>query len=454
MGERDSAGRNLDRVVRAGILVTGSELLTGQVKDQDGPWVAERLEALGIEVADVLLVGDRRDDLASGLRYLADQGLDLIVTSGGLGPTADDVTAEVVADFAGVDMVLDPATEAQIARILRKWADRHKFSGEALTAANRKQATVPAGAIVLDPVGTAPGLVVTVPGGPLLLVLPGPPRELHGMWDAALAAAPTRELLARTPALHSVHLRMFGLPESEIAQTLREVDAEVDLSGLDIVTCLRRSELEVDLRYRGASAAADKAGKLVAEIERRHGSYLVSRDGTSTDEQVAKLLMGHQIGLAESCTGGLLAGRLTDRPGASAYLAGGVVAYSNRAKSELLGVSPELIEIHGAVSPQVARAMADGARAAFHADIGVAITGVAGPDGGTEAKPVGYVCFCVTSTSGLIRQADPVLPGDRSDIRERATDVAMHLIRQVLSDSAPDSASTQAGEVSRAGAWR
>ncbi|WP_028936784.1 competence/damage-inducible protein A [Pseudonocardia spinosispora] len=417
--------------VRAGIVVTGSELLTGHVQDRNGPWLADRLGALGVEVTDVMLVGDRRDDLAAGLRFLADQRVDLIITSGGLGPTADDVTAEVVAGFAGVDLVVDTAMEQHIATILAKWAARHGFDGEALVAANRKQATVPAGAVLLDPVGTAPGLVVTVPGGPVVLVLPGPPRELQRMWDAAVATVPMTELLARTPPFTAVHLRMFGLPESEIAQTLRDVSARVDLSGVEVITCLRRSELEVDLHYGpGADTASEE---LVAEIERRHGRYIVSRDGTSTDEQVAQLLLaGHTIGLGESCTAGMLASRLADRAGSSAYLLGGVVAYSNAAKTALLGVPALLIETHGAVSTQVARAMADGARATFGTDVGVGITGVAGPGGGTEAKPVGYVCLCVTTSDGVVRERDGVFPGGRADVRERSTDAAMHLIRRAL----------------------
>jgi nicotinamide-nucleotide amidase len=434
--------RSQARGLRAGILVTGSELLTGQVRDLDGPWLAERLGALGVDVVEIVVVGDRRADLAGGLRFLADQGAELIVTSGGLGPTADDLTAEVVAEFAGVPMVVDPAMQARIAEILRRFAVRRGFGGPALEAANRKQATVPRGATLLDPVGTAPGMVVAVPDGPVVVVLPGPPRELHGMWDAALAAPPVRRLLDGVPAFAAVHLRMFGLPESEIAQTLREVGAEVDLTGVDITTCLRRSELEVDLRYRPGTTGAEAATeKLVAEIERRHGAYLVSTDGTSTDEQVARLLAGHRIGLAESCTGGLLAARLTNRPGSSEYVRGGVVSYSNEAKINMLGVPAELIERHGAVSPEVARAMADGARRVLGADIGVGITGVAGPGGGTEAKPVGYVCFCLTTDDGQVREASPILAGGRSDIRERSTDVAMHLIRRVLSPASPTSPS-------------
>jgi len=421
--------------VRAGILVTGSELLTGQVHDRNGPWVAERLGELGVEVADVLLVGDRREDLRAGLRFLADQHTDLIVTSGGLGPTADDVTAEVVADFAGTPMHLDPDLEARIAAILARWAARTGFAGDALTAANRKQATVPVGAEILEPVGTAPGLAVRVPDGPVVLVLPGPPRELTGMWEAGLASAAVSEVLARTEPFQEIHLRMFWLPESEIAQTLRDVGPGIEEAGVEVTTCLRRTELEVDLRYRATSpGAAEAAAKLLDEIERRHGRNLVSRDGESTDAQVARLLAGHRIALAESCTGGLLAGRLTDRAGSSAYVTGGVVAYSNEAKTALLGVPKELIDTHGAVSPEVARAMADGARERFGADIGVAITGVAGPGGGTEEKPVGFVCFCVTTSDGKVREMSPVLPGQRTDVRDRSTDVAMHLIRSVLVD--------------------
>ena len=413
-------------------MVTGSELLTGQLSDSNGPWVSQRLGARGVEVTDVLVVGDRRDDLGAGLSFLAGKGVDLIITSGGLGPTADDVTAEVVAAFVGVEMVLDAEMERHIADLVRGWARRNGFEGAALGAATRKQATVPAGSVVLGPVGTAPGLVVTVPGGPLVIVLPGPPRELQRMWDAALATEPVAALLAKAPPFTSVHLRMVGLPESEIAQTLREISGQVDLSGVEITTCLRRTELEVDLRYRpGAEAASDE---LVAELERRHAKSIISRDGKSIDELVAALLAGRTIGLGESCTAGMLASRLADRAGSSAYLLGGVVAYSNAAKTKLLAVPAELIEAHGAVSAQVARAMADGARASFGADIGVGITGVAGPGGGTEAKPVGYVCLCVTDAGGHVKEFDQVLPGDRADVRERATDIAMQLILRILSE--------------------
>jgi nicotinamide-nucleotide amidase len=417
--------------VRAGLVITGTELLSGLITDRNGPWLAQRLGELGVEVAHVICVGDRPADLAAALRFLADQGVELVVTSGGLGPTADDLTAEVVAGFAGVPLELDEAMEQQIAAILARFGHLSSFDPEGLRVANRKQAMVPKGATPLDPVGTAPGLVVPVEGGPTVIVLPGPPRELQQMWLEALATPPVQEVLSRTEPFSFTQLRLFGLPESQIALTLRDVGKELDLTPLEITTCLRRAELVIDIRHRpGAEATRDA---LVEAIRARHARYLFSTDGTSLDEQVAGLLRGRRIGLAESCTAGLLAARLTEVPGSSDYVAGGVVAYSNAAKTQLLGVPAGLIEQHGAVSPEVARAMADGARERFDAGVGVGITGVAGPGGGTDAKPVGYVCLCVTTSDGAVLAGDPVLPGDRAEIRNRAVTVAMHLLRRLLS---------------------
>ncbi len=384
--------------VRAGILVTGTEVITAVITDRNGPWVSQRLAAEGVEVAHILVVGDRPEDLEAGLRFMADDGCDLIVTSGGLGPTADDLTAEVVARFAGVDMVLDEEMEAKIAEIIAGFARRMRFDPEALKVANRKQAMVPVGATALDPAGTAPGLVVEVAGGPAVIVLPGPPRELHAMWDAALATEAVQRVLERAEDFASQTVRMFGIPESEIAQSLREIEAETDTSALEITTCLRRGELEIEIRHHpGAEAEREK---LVEGLVARHERFVFSLDGSTIDDQIAELLKGHRIGLAESCTGGLLAARLTERPGSSAYVAGGVVSYSNEAKRDLLGVDEALIETHGAVSPEVARAMAEGALSRFDADVACAITGIAGPGGGTEEKPVGTVCWCVLSSDG------------------------------------------------------
>lgn len=415
--------------LRAGIVVTGTELISGQISDRNGPWLAQRLGELGVPVAHQLTVGDRPADLRAALDFLQAQGMRLIITSGGLGPTADDLTAEVVADFAQAPLELDEAMQAEIAGILAGFSHLSRFSPQALAEANRKQAMVPRGATALHPVGTAPGLVVATTGGTVVVVLPGPPRELQAMWPAALVTPEVARVLAGAQPLTTVRLRLFGLPESEIAATLREVGAQLDLSPLEITTCLRRAELEVDIRH--LPGAQDTCAALVEQIAARHGRQLFSRDGSSLDEQVAGLLGGHRIGLAESCTGGLLAGRLTDLPGSSAYVAGGVVAYSNQAKIELLDVPAPLIDQHGAVSPQVALAMADGARARFGADVGCGITGVAGPGGGTETKPVGYVCVCVQAGDRVLAR-DVVLPGDRTEVRDRTATLAMHLIRRLL----------------------
>lgn len=416
--------------VRAGILVTGTEVITAVITDRNGPWVSQHLAAEGVEVAHILVVGDRPEDLEAGLRFMADDGCDLIVTSGGLGPTADDLTAEIVARFAGVELVLDEEMEAKIAAIIAGFARRMRFDPEALKAANQKQAMIPVGATALDPAGTAPGLVVEVEDGPTVIVLPGPPRELHAMWDAALASEPVQRVLDRAEDFVSQTVRMFGIPESEIAQSLREIEADTDLSALEITTCLRRGELEVEIRHHpGADAEREK---LVEGLVKRHERFVFSLDGSTIDEQVADLLKGHRIGLAESCTGGLLAARLTDRPGSSAYVAGGVVSYSNEAKRDLLGVDEALIEAHGAVSSEVAKSMAEGALARFDADVAVAITGIAGPGGGTEEKPVGTVCWCVMSSDGTVLSRDVVMPGDRTEIRDRSTTVAMQILRRLL----------------------
>ncbi len=409
--------------------MTGSELLTGHVRDANGPFVARELGGLGFEIAELMLVGDRPEDLRSALEFVAASGVALVVTSGGLGPTADDLTADVVAEFCGVTSHLDDAVRARIHEKIAPWASKAGFDGPALDAATAKQSMVPEGASVLDPVGTAPGLVLRRgDDGPLVIVLPGPPRELQGMWPSALESPPVAELLATVPRAEARLLRFFGLPESEIAVTLRELGRERDLSRVEISTCLRRSELEVDLHP--LPGAESESQELAAEIAERHRRNLISAEGTSTDELLARALTGNGLTVAtgESCTGGLLAGRLVDRPGSSAYVAGGIVAYSNEAKTSLLGVPAEMIETHGAVSPEVARALADGARERFGADVGIGITGVAGPDGGTEAKPVGYVCFCVTTADGQVIARDPTLPGSRTDVRERSVDTGMHLL--------------------------
>lgn len=416
---------------RAGIVVTGTEVLTGRVQDLNGPWLADRLLELGVELAHITMCGDRPGDIEAQLRFLAAEGVDLIITSGGLGPTADDMTVETVARFTRRKLVLDNRLERKIGDIVSRLMARFPdVDPEAIQAANRKQALIPDGADVIDPVGTAPGVVV--PGTPTVVVLPGPPRELQPMWPLALQTAAVQEAIAGRTAYRQEMVRMFGVPESGLADTLR--DAERDIAGferLEITTCLRRGELEIVTRYE--PEAAQTYTELMTLLRDRHGEALFSEDGSRVDEQVARLLTGRRIATAESCTGGLLAARLTDLAGSSAYVAGAVVAYANDAKSELLGVDPTLIVEHGAVSEPVAEAMADGALSRFKADTAIAITGIAGPDGGTADKPVGTVCFSLKLTDGTVATRSMRMPGDRADIRERSTTVAMHLLRRALS---------------------
>jgi nicotinamide-nucleotide amidase len=446
--------------VRAGIVVTGTEVLTGRVADRNGPWLADRLEELGVDLAYTTVVGDRREDMLAALRFMAAAGLELVLTSGGLGPTADDLTAEVVAEFQGRAMGLDEALAERIAEILRplarRWPD---LDMQAVQAANRKQAMVPRGATVLDPVGTAPGLVVP-PGesgagrAPTVVVLPGPPRELQPMWAAAVQTDALRAALAGAREYRRRMLRLFGIPESEIAETLRAAEhGGVPLERLEVTTCLRRGEVEVVTRYEPDAEDAYEA--LAAVVRARHADTLFSDDGSSVDEQVAALLRGAgrggpgetstdapgrslTIATAESCTGGLLAARLTELAGSSEYVRGGIVAYSNDAKVAHAGVPAETIERHGAVSAEVARALAAGARERLEADVGVGVTGIAGPGGGSEQKPVGLVWLSVAGPGGAELTRSVHLPGGRADVRDRATTVALHLVRRLLRDLSSD----------------
>jgi len=422
---------------RAGIVVTGTEVLTGRVRDRNGPWLSDRLRELGVDLAYVSIVGDRPQDMEAALHFMAAQGMELVLTSGGLGPTADDLTAEVVGRFQGREMVLDEPLAGRIAQIvaplMKRWPN---LDLEAIEVGTRKQATIPAGATVLEPVGTAPGLVVAPghdPSGPTVVVLPGPPRELQPMWEQAVQGDALHVALRNATTYEQRMLRLFGIPESEIAETLRVAEREgVQLEQLEITTCLKRGEIEVVTRYE---PAAQDAYEAFADVVReRHADTLFSEDGRSVDDQVAALLTGRTVATAESCTGGLLAARLTDRAGSSDYVKGAIVAYGNEVKTSQADVAAKLIEEHGAVSAEVAEALAQGARSRLGADVGVGITGIAGPAGGSEEKPVGLVWLSVSGPAEQRITRSVNLPGARADIRDRATTIAMHLLRRALED--------------------
>lgn len=421
------------RTVRAGILVTGTEVLTGRVTDRNGPWLAEQLRGLGVDVGQVVVVGDRPDDLVAALRHLFTDH-QLVITSGGLGPTADDLTASLVAQVHGRPMHLDPALEQRIAAAVARFHRRRRLAADpvAMAAGVRKQAMVPDGAAVLEPIGTAPGLVVPPADGhpgPPVVVLPGPPGELQGMWPAALAVPAVRTILAGATPLLEDTIRLWGSLEADLAATLRRIESEI--ADLEVTTCLRDGELEIVTRYR--PQAAGQLEVLRHTVLTDFAATAFSPDGATIDALVAQGLLarGWTVATAESCTGGLLAGRITARAGSSDYLLGSIVAYSNAVKTALAGVPTELLAAHGAVSPQVAEALAEGARTALGTDVGVGITGVAGPGGGTADKPVGTVHLAVVTPAGRQLRALS-LPGDRDQVRQRTVTIAMHELHQAL----------------------
>jgi nicotinamide-nucleotide amidase len=253
------------------------------------------------------------------------------------------------------------------------------------------------------------------------------------MWETAVRTDAFAQASADRVTYVQHMLRLFGIPESEIAETLRRGSEDgIDIDSLEITTCLRRAELEIVTRYEPAQQPTYDA--LVALIRDRHSDTLFSDDGTTVDDQVAALLRdgGLTIATAESCTGGLVAARLTELPGSSDYVNGGMVVYANPAKVALAGVDPGIIEAHGAVSVEVAKALADGARAKLGADVGIGVTGIAGPGGGSEEKPVGLVCLSVAGVDGARLTRAVTLPGRRVDVRDRSTTIALHMARRLL----------------------
>jgi nicotinamide-nucleotide amidase len=325
--------------------------------------------------------------------------------------------------------VLDEELEEKIACILKPLMARFShWDFDAVRSANRKQALVPEGSFVIDPVGTAPGVVV--PGKPTVVVLPGPPRELQPMWRTAVSTDAVREAIAGHTTYLQGTVRMFGLPESGLADTLRDAEEGIEgFASLEITTCLRRGEIEMVTRYEPEDA--NVYAELVELLRERHGREIFSEDGARVDDLVAQLLAGRRVATAESCTAGLVAARLTDIAGSSDVVVGGVVAYANELKHALLGVPGALLERHGAVSPECAEAMARGAITATGATIGISTTGIAGPGGGTEEKPVGLVYLhCASPFGDLARRV--VLPGDRANVRDAASTAALHLTLALL----------------------
>jgi len=411
---------------RAVIVVTGTELVRGDRTDRNGPFYAREALALGLVPDRIVIVGDDPIDLESALR--AADGADVCLVSGGLGPTHDDRTVELVARVAGAPLRVDLELEGKIEAVSRRVAERLGRPYADFAPGVTKQATVPEGAVVVGIAGTAPGLVLAAERT-VFVVMPGPPGELRRLWPAAVDSAPVQAVLGRTMPPERRVLRFYGVSESAVARSLAEAGGDGD--GIEVTICARDFEIHVDLVVEpGAESRANALADAFLEPLR---SYLFTEDERTVAEIVldACRVRGLRLGTAESCTGGLVAARLTDVPGSSDVFAGSVIAYADEVKIGQLGVPEELLAEHGAVSAEVAAAMAEGIRSRLGVDVGIAVTGVAGPGGGTDDKPVGLVHFHV-ATPGGSDAGEFSLPADRDTIRSRATVAALHLARRVL----------------------
>jgi nicotinamide-nucleotide amidase len=415
---------------RAAIVVTGSELVRGERTDLNGPFLAREALRLGFEPARIVIVGDTPEELEAALR----DGLaaDACLVSGGLGPTHDDRTVEMVARALGLGLHVDPELERQIEAVSQAAAQRLRRPYADFRPGVTKQATIPDGAVALGLAGTAPGLLVAHDGGRVAVVLPGPPVELRRLWPRALEIEAMRMLLARGQPPGRRTLRFYGVSESAVARAL--ADAGGDGDGVEVTICARDFEIHVDLVVEpGAEERADalQAG-LLPPLER----WLFSMEERPVEEHVLTLLRarGLTFATAESCTGGLVAARVTSVPGSSASFLGSIVAYADEVKREDLGVPTDVLAEHGAVSAETAAAMAHGARERLRADVAVAVTGIAGPGGGTPEKPVGLVYLHAEGPDGGLGR-EFSFPGDRASIRARATVGALHLVRRLLSES-------------------
>lgn len=407
--------------MRAEIIAIGSELLTPYRLDTNSLFLTDGLNQVGIRVVHKAVVGDSLDDMRASFRQALDRA-DLIVACGGLGPTDDDRTREAVADLLGRKLELNEGVLRHIQELFRRF-------GRVMPEINRRQAMVPEGATVIpNPRGSAPGLWIEA-SGHIVILLPGVPSELRAMFDQEVRPRLTR--LGHDERLFTRDLRITGLPESEVEQRISPLYALYP----DAETTILASPPGIQLHPRVWSRDPAKANQILDEMVKRMalalGEHLYSTEGEQMEEVVARMLTENRatIAVAESCTGGLLAERLTNIPGSSIYFLGGVVCYSNELKSSLVDVPAEIIESKGAVSPEVALALADGIRKRTGATIGVGVTGIAGPGGGTPEKPVGLVHIGIADERGP-RERRFQFPGDRERIRMHASQTALDSVRR------------------------
>ena len=419
----------MTRLSRAAILAVGSEMLTPSRLDTNSLFVTEQLNRLGIEVALKMVVGDDRDELARAVTMMLSR-VELVVCTGGLGPTDDDVTREVVAEVLGLTLAEDAAMTERI---------RSRFSNRGLPMPeiNRRQAMVPVGATVIENAhGSAPGLWLER-AGRVVVLLPGPPRELQPMLRG-LIEGPLRD---RGPGLSIVRrvIRITGRSESHTEEAVRGLYADWAVAPIPIAATILASlgqvELQLSARATDAGAAEAALAAATADVSAAIGADVYSTDGRPLEEVVGRLLVeqGLTVAVAESCTGGLTTSRLTDVPGSSRYVAQAVVTYSNESKTSLLGVPAAMIAEHGAVSEPVARAMAQGMRDRAGSEVAIGVTGIAGPDGGSPAKPVGTVAIAVV-TPHVIRSRVFRFTGGRDMVKCQASQAALDMVRRLLQE--------------------
>jgi len=417
---------------QAVVVLTGSELVRGDKADANGAFLARELTRLGLEPRRILVVGDDPRELQAAVR----EGLeaDVCVLSGGLGPTHDDRTVETLALETGRPLRLVELLEREIEAVSRGVAKRLGRPYADFVPGVRKQASLPDGAVSLGLAGTAPAVLVERDGR-VAVALPGPPAELRRLWPRVVESRPFERVVARAERPRHTVLRLFGPPESAVARVLEEEGGEG--GGLDVTVCAQDLEIRVDLLAR--SGGDEPARRVAAALRARFENELFAEDESTVGELVLARCreLGLRLATAESCTGGLVGARLTDAAGASEAYAGGVVAYSDELKAQLLDVPVETLERYGAVSAETARAMAEGARTALGVDVAVAVTGVAGPGGGTPEKPVGLVYVHASSPEGE-EARELRIPGDREAIRGRATGISLHTLRRLLTRSGTD----------------
>lgn len=410
-------------VLQAEILATGDELLSGATADTNGAWAAARLRESGALVSRMTTVGDRLQDLCEGIRQAADRA-DFVLVSGGLGPTEDDRTAEAAAAAAGLPLVRNEEALAHT----RSWFERHRLP---MTANNEKQAMLPAGCDLLDnSLGTAVGFTLTL-GSARLFFLPGVPHEYRRMLQDQVLPRVATEAARRGADLPGLRiLRLYGIGESRLATELAGLDLP---AGLELGYRPTWPELHLRLYFSGAGDSAAALDRAEAAIRERVGRRIYGTGERGMAATVGSLLeqRGWMLAVAESCTGGLLGATCTDVAGASAWFAGGCITYSNACKTALLGVPPALFESAGAVSREVAEAMAAGARERTGAAVALSATGVAGPDGGTPEKPVGLVWIGLATADGVSAR-EVRLRGDRERVRLATVWAALERARRLL----------------------